>query len=210
MTQREARFTFNDEGFVIPVEGKGLNVTIIAAMDSRRGIGKNNEIPWNVSADMQQFKRLTTGNPVIMGRSTFESLGCKPLPKRLNIVLSRDPMYVEKFNEVTNLKFNTDLADAVAYTELYFQNQRMIEDDNTSRFNDHNQVFIIGGAQIYAKALELNLVNDMVLTRFSTHDLCDTFFPLFDRTQFLEPVTRSHDLDIVTTMQFEYWQRKQN
>ena len=68
-------------------------VTIIVAMTKNRTIGKNNQIPWHLSEDLKNFKRITTNNTVIMGRKTFDSIG-KPLPNRNNIVISRTPQEI--------------------------------------------------------------------------------------------------------------------
>ena len=67
-------------------------ISFVAAMGKNRVIGKNNSLPWAMPADMKRFKELTMGKPVIMGRKTFESIGV-PLPKRMNIILTRDHDY---------------------------------------------------------------------------------------------------------------------
>ncbi|ODP98348.1 diacylglycerol kinase [Salinivibrio sp. ML323] len=69
-----------------------MRVSLVAAMANDRVIGKNNQMPWHLPADLAWFKRTTLGHPVVMGRKTFESIG-RPLPKRPNIVISRDPDY---------------------------------------------------------------------------------------------------------------------
>ncbi|KKA45082.1 MULTISPECIES: type 3 dihydrofolate reductase [Salinivibrio] len=67
-----------------------MRISLVAAMANDRVIGKNNQMPWHLPADLAWFKRTTLGHPVVMGRKTFESIG-RPLPKRPNIVISRDP-----------------------------------------------------------------------------------------------------------------------
>ncbi|HEY5790823.1 MAG TPA: dihydrofolate reductase, partial [Gammaproteobacteria bacterium] len=69
-----------------------MQLALIAALDRNRLIGRDNALPWHLPADLQHFKRLTLGKPVLMGRRTWESLG-RPLPGRHNIVLSRDPAF---------------------------------------------------------------------------------------------------------------------
>ena len=65
-----------------------MNIDMIWAQDKNGGIGKNGTLPWNISEDLQNFKKVTWGHPIIMGRKTWESLPFKPLPNRRNIVLS--------------------------------------------------------------------------------------------------------------------------
>ena len=71
-------------------------ISLIAAMDQNRLIGKGNCLPWRLPADMRHFRKLTLGKPVVMGRRTFESIG-KPLAKRTNIVLTRDPAFQRRW-----------------------------------------------------------------------------------------------------------------
>jgi dihydrofolate reductase len=190
--QRKPRFGFNTHGNVIPIPNPGgKNVTIIAAMDAKRGIGKNNGIPWAISPDMQQFKRLTMSHPVVMGRKTWESMGSKPLPGRLNIVVTRDigKFYTElenRYHECTVAMPSLDLALAG------------IEDE---------QVFIIGGAEIYKQALELNLAHDMILTHFKHDAQCDTFFPELQERFWMGKSYSTHELSGGIYMRYEYWRR---
>ena len=69
-----------------------MTISLIAAMDKNRVIGKDNALPWQMPADLRRFRELTKGKPVIMGRKTFESIG-RPLPQRLNIIITRNPEY---------------------------------------------------------------------------------------------------------------------
>ena len=107
-------------------------INIIVAMAKNRVIGKNNELLWHIPEDLKRFKRLTIGHAVIMGRKTFESvlkrLG-KPLPERLNIVLTRDASYQREGCQVAqSIEKALELASG-------------------------KEVFIIGGAEVYAQAL---------------------------------------------------------
>jgi dihydrofolate reductase len=184
---RKPRFGFNTHGNVIPVSNPGgKNITIIAAMDSENGIGKDNQIPWAISPDMQQFKRLTTGHTVIMGRKTFESLNGKCLPDRVNIVITRDiPGFYAKYNH-TDLVALPSLEDALDATA-------------------DEQIFIIGGGEIYRQALDLNLAHDMILTRIQHNALCDTRFPTFNERDWFPPVHSTHQLSGGLSMRYEYW-----
>jgi dihydrofolate reductase len=187
--QRKPRFGFNTHGNVIPVPSPGgRNVTIIAAMDAKGGIGKNNDIPWNISPDMQQFKRLTTNHFVLMGRRTFASLNYKPLPNRMNVVMTSDIKKLYEDSPGTDIVGMFDLEAAVDAAD--------------------GQMFIIGGAQIYKQALELDLVCDMILTRINHDAQCDTFFPEFDKRAWLPPAYSTHDLSGGVTMRYEYWRRR--
>jgi dihydrofolate reductase/thymidylate synthase len=135
---------------------------IIAAVDTNDGLGKDNTIPWKCAADMQHFKTLTTNtsgsstlNAVIMGRVTWETLPIKPLPERINIVISR-----------------TKISDPVLqFSSLYEAHQYLCD-----RGDIENQ-FIIGGAQLYAEALQRNWAQTLHLTRIPGDYTCDTFFP---------------------------------
>ncbi|MCM8534953.1 MAG: dihydrofolate reductase [Lentisphaeraceae bacterium] len=129
--------------------------TIIAAMDRNRLIGVDNALPWRLSADLQNFKRLTTGNAIIMGRKTWDSLGkWKPLPNRHNIVITRNKDFSDEGCTVVN-----SLEEAIAKAG-----------DDTA--------FIIGGGQIYTLALEL--ADEMILTEVETEATGDAWFPEFD------------------------------
>jgi dihydrofolate reductase len=190
---RKPRFGFNTHGNVIPVPNPGgKNVTLIAAMDSCNGIGKNNQIPWAISPDMQQFKRLTTGHPVIMGRKTFDSFGGKSLPNRTNVVISRDRATMDRLEQQYN--------NVLVFASL---------EDALTAFSSDDQIFIIGGAEIYRQALELDLVHDMILTRISHDAQCDTFFPdIKAGPKWQRPVYSTHELSGGVTTRYEYWQSR--
>ena len=128
-------------------------MTIIAAMDKNRLIGKDNDLPWRLSADLQNFKKLTSGNAIIMGRKTWDSLG-RPLPNRKNIVLTRDP------------EFKAEGAVIV----------HNIEDAKEAA--GEMKSFIIGGGQIYSMSIEA--ADEMILTHVDTAVEGDAWFPEFD------------------------------
>ncbi len=106
-------------------------VSCIVAMDKNRVIGKKGQLPWRMPADLKRFKDITMGHPVIMGRKTFESIG-KPLGGRKNIVLSKNPDL-----KILGCSVLTELPQALGL------------------FPPEEEVFIIGGAQVYAQALSL-------------------------------------------------------
>jgi len=110
-------------------------VSAIVAMANDQVIGKDNDLPWYLPADLKHFKKVTSGHHIIMGRKCFESIG-KPLPKRTNIILSRNPYYVASNCIVTH---DLQLALEIAYDNK--------EDEA------FNEAFIIGGGEIYKAAL---------------------------------------------------------
>ena len=87
-------------------------VSIIVAMDDKRGIGKNNRLPWHIPEDLKRFKKLTSGHTIIMGRKTFESILSytgKPLPDRINMVITRNPDF-----KAEGVSINTSLEEALS------------------------------------------------------------------------------------------------
>ena len=138
--------------------------TLIAAVSENNAIGRNNELPWKLPEDLKFFKRTTLGKPVIMGRKTFEALG-KPLPGRLNIVLSRN----KELTLPDGVLLLGDISEATEYLE------------NSEEYKDLEQAFIIGGGQVYQQAMPL--AERMFITRVhTTVDDADAFFPVIDHT----------------------------
>lgn len=128
-------------------------ISLIVAMDEKRGIGKAGKLPWRLSSDLKRFRELTMGHHMIVGRRTFESIG-KPLPDRQMIVVTR------------NASFKPDgcLVAASVQAALALAQER-----------GETEVFVIGGAEIYAQTLD---VTDRVyLTHVHAEVDADTFFP---------------------------------
>jgi dihydrofolate reductase len=148
-----------------------LIVSLIAAMDNRRGIGIENRLPWRLSADLKRFRELTMGHHIVVGRKTFESIG-KPLPGRQMIVVTRDREFQAAGCDVCN-----SLAEAI--------------DLASSRGEE--EAFIIGGAQIYEQALPL--ADRFYLTLVDAIVEADTFFPAFDPQDWSERETVFHPAD---------------
>ena len=133
-------------------------MNIIVAMDERRGIGKNNLLPWNIPSDLKYFSKLTKGsgnNAVIMGRKTHQSIG-RLLPKRKNIILSTNPYYCVEDE-----------------AQLFFSYQDVINYLKTQNFDE---VWVIGGSSIYNLFLERD-VDNVYITQIPGDYSCDTFFP---------------------------------
>lgn len=129
-------------------------ISIIVAIAQNGTIGDKNALLWHIKEDMRFFRTTTSGHPVIMGRKTFESLGSKPLPKRKNIVITRSDVEFEGAFVAHSLE------EAIAMTD------------------DDAEVFIMGGAQIYAQALDI--ADRMYITRVERDYEGDTSFPEVD------------------------------
>ncbi len=135
-------------------------ISIIVAMGKNREIGLSNSLPWEIAGDLKHFKEKTLGKPVIMGQKTFESIG-KPLPGRMNIVLSRD----EEFNCSGCLK-----AESV--------------DDALDKAGEAEEVMIAGGESVYRQFLPL--ADRIYLTLIDADFEGDAFFPEYDTSEWIE------------------------
>lgn len=137
-------------------------ISLIAAVAENGVIGASGKIPWRLSTDMRRFKRLTIGKPVIMGRKTADSLGV-PLVDRTNIVLSSTELWEPGFVRVTSVEEAFDVAR------------------NVLREIGGDEIFVIGGGQIYAETIAL--ADRLYMTRVATAPEGDTRFPTFDEKQ---------------------------
>lgn len=135
-------------------------VSIIVATARNRAIGCANKLLWHISEDLRRFKDITTGHPVIMGRRTFESIG-RPLPNRTNVVVTRRKDYHPEGCVVAG-----SLVEAIGM------------------FPEEEEVFIIGGGQIYEQALPL--ADKIYLTLVHDYYDGDTFFPEWDPRDWTE------------------------
>lgn len=163
-----------------------MKISIIAAVGTHNELGKDNELIWNLPSDMLHFRETTRGHVVIMGRKTFESIG-KPLPGRQNIIITRDTTY------------RTEGADiAHSLTEAL---------EKVDKENYPEEVFIIGGAQIYTEALALA---DMLYITHIDKEFpqADTFFPTFDAEIFIETSREHHDQDERHAYPYDFVQYK--
>lgn len=160
-----------------------MTVTLVVAMGANRVIGADGALPWRLPEDLAHFKALTLGHPMIMGRATYESIG-RPLPGRTTIVITRQLDWTAEGVEVAA---SLDAALARA-TEL---------DD---------EVFVVGGGQVYAEVLERDLVDVLAVTRVAASPDGDTFFPRIDweawhevgRVPHVGPEPERTSFDIVT------------
>ena len=153
-----------------------MTLTLVVAMGSNRVIGVGGTLPWRLPEDLAHFKRLTLGHPIVMGRTTYESIG-RPLPGRTTIVVTRQHDWSTAGVEVAH-----SLDDAIA---------------RASELDD--EAFLVGGAQVYAEALERDLVDTMVVTRVRQAPEGDAWFPVIDWEGWHEVGTAPHaDFDVVT------------
>jgi dihydrofolate reductase len=134
-------------------------ISIIVAIDQSRAIGKDNKLLWHISEDLRHFNAITRGHPVIMGRKTWESLPIKPLPNRDNIIITLNEQYV------VNNAF------------IFHSLQHAIERIRMQKLSGYEEIFIIGGGQIYQQAMENNLVDRLYLTVVEGKHEADTYFP---------------------------------
>ena len=163
-----------------------MNITLVVAASDNNVIGKDNQLLWHLPKDMRFFKNTTWGLPIVMGRKTFESLGNKVLPGRLNLILSN-----QKNIKTNGATLVHSLQDAV----------------NLAAKQDYKQLMIIGGGQIYELALPL--AHTIMLTRVHTTIEGDAFFPTLNEdwvktesTFYNSDEKHSYSFDI------ECWQRK--
>ena len=131
-------------------------ITIIAAIAKNNALGKDNDLIWYLPGDLKRFKKTTTGHHILMGRNTFESIG-KPLPNRTSIIITKNEKYFKDGCLVAN-----SLEEAVELAK---------EDD---------QIFIIGGAQVYKYAMENNIGDTLDITLVHHEFEADVFFPEID------------------------------
>jgi dihydrofolate reductase len=155
-----------------------MKISLVVAMAENRVIGRDNQLPWRLSADLQHFKALTMGKPIIMGRKTWESLG-RPLPGRTNIVVTRDIGYQAEGCVVVH---SIEQALEVAAGS--------------------DEVMVIGGANLYRQLLDR--ADRLYLTLVRADVEGDTWFPEFDLTQWREVERESHLRDDKNEFDYEF------
>ena len=133
-------------------------VSLIVAISNNRAIGKDNQLIWQLPKDMKFFMDSTTSHPVIMGRKNYESIPEKyrPLRNRTNIIITRNKSFEANGCLVVN---------------------SIEESLRCMNFGDNEEIFVIGGGEIYKKFLELNLIDRMYITHIDEFFEGDTFFP---------------------------------
>ena len=153
-------------------------VSLIAAMDKNRAIGIENRLPWHLPADLQHFKRVTMGKPVIMGRNTYESIG-KPLPGRLNIVVTRDAAY-----QAPGCTLANSFEDAI------------------KKAGEQEEIMIMGGASFYEHTI--GKADRLYLTFVDTEVQGDAFFPAWNDAEWQEVERVSHQADDKNAFNYDF------
>lgn len=135
-------------------------ISIIAAIDEKRGLGKNNQLLFRIHGDMKRLKEITTGHPLVMGRKTFESIGRK-LPERTHIVITHDP------SSLQTLSYQPDVVVGSLEEGI----------EEAKKAQGSEEIFVFGGGQIFKEAIEKNLVDRFYLTVVKGEYDADVFFP---------------------------------
>ena len=161
-----------------------MKLSIIVAASENNVIGKDNDLPWRLSADLKHFKKITSGHCIIMGRNTYESIG-KPLPKRTNIVVTSN----------TSLNFEGCLM--VHSLEEAIKKAKEFEKE---------EAFIIGGATLYKACLDK--VDHIYLTRVHAQIAGDTFFPEIDFSKWKVASEEKHVADEKNQYDFTFFKLK--
>ena len=164
-------------------------LSVIVAIAHNRVIGLNNQMPWHLPADLAWFKKNTLNKPVIMGRKTFESIG-RPLPNRHNIVISRQ--IEPSDNKISNVSWVKSIDEAISLAQA----------------QQPDEVFIIGGGNIYQQVLPL--IDRLYLTHIDAELQGDTYFPDYLPEQWQVIYQQDHQADEKNSYpyQFEILQRK--
>lgn len=144
-----------------------MRKALIVAMSRNRVIGRNNALPWYLPGDLRYFKQATMGKPIIMGRKTWESIG-RPLPGRMNIVVTRDKAWQAPAGTVSDSSLAQAFVRATAQAEL----------------EDVDEVMVIGGGQIYADVLAQ--IDRMYVTQVHAEVEGDAYFPEVDWNEWEE------------------------
>ena len=163
-----------------------MNITLVVAASENNAIGKDNQLLWHLPKDLRFFKNTTWALPILMGRKTFESMGSRLLPGRLNIIISQQKgLNIEGAKVVNSIHEAIDIAAKENYKEL----------------------MVIGGGQIYEMALPI--ATKVWLTRVHTKIDGDTSFPTLG-SDWEKTLVESHQIDEkhIYSFDFECWQRK--
>jgi dihydrofolate reductase len=152
-------------------------ISIVVAISENHVIGKDNKLLWYLPNDLKHFKDITTGHTVIMGRKTYESVG-KPLPKRRNVIITRQDIAIEGC-EVAN-----SIETALALSK------------------DEEEVFIVGGAEIYKQSL--HLTNRIYLTIVHKEFDGDSFFPEINKNEWNEVYREDYQPDEKNSLPYSF------
>jgi dihydrofolate reductase len=146
-----------------------MRLSIVVAMDSNRLIGKDNGLPWHLPADLAFFKKLTTGNTILMGRKTFDSIG-RPLPNRRNIVITRNADI-----EIAGCEVVNSIEEALSLAQ------------------GETEVMVIGGAKLYQQILPI--ADRLYITQIESEFDGDTYFPSYNEAEWFQISLDSREPD---------------
>ena len=155
-----------------------MRLSIVVAMDDNRLIGKDNGLPWYLPADLAYFKKITTGNSILMGRKTYESIG-RALPNRRNIVITR--------NSETSFS-GCEVVDSI--------------DAALSITKNDNEVMVIGGASLCEQLLPE--VTRLYITKIEGKFKGDIFFPEYDKNKWYQVSCESHQPDAINKFVYHF------
>jgi len=155
-----------------------MRISLIVALARNRVIGRDNQLPWRLSADLQHFKRLTMGKPIVMGRKTCESIG-RPLPGRTNIVVTRDSSF-----------------SAAGCRVVHSIDEALVAAGGA------DEVMIMGGENLYSQLLPR--ADRLYLTEVQADVSGDAWFPEFDQTQWQELERESHRADEKNEFDYDF------
>jgi dihydrofolate reductase len=154
-----------------------MKVSIVVAISENHVIGKDNKLLWHIPNDLKHFKEITTGHTIIMGRKTYDSVG-KPLPKRRNIIITRQPITIEGCEVVSSIESALALCAG------------------------HDEVFIVGGAEIYKQSL--NLTDRIYLTIIHKEFEGDSFFPEISKVEWIEVSREDYQPDAKNPIAYSF------
>lgn len=152
-------------------------IALVVARGSNGVIGRDGNLPWRIRSDLQRFKAVTIGKPCIMGRKTWESLPLRPLPGRLNLVLTKDESYHES-EKANGCVVVTSLDEALSIA------REQAADDEV------NEICIIGGAAIFEAALPR--AKRLYITEVDAAPDGDVLFPAFNEADWTETLNEAH------------------
>ena len=155
-----------------------MRISLIVALARNRVIGRDNQLPWRLSADLQHFKGLTMGKPIVMGRKTYESIG-RPLPGRTNIVVTRDSSF-----------------SAAGCRVVHSIDEALVAAGGA------DEVMIMGGENLYSQLLPR--ADRLYLTEVQAEVSGDAWFPEFDQTQWQELERESHRADEKNEFDYDF------
>jgi dihydrofolate reductase len=156
-----------------------MHISLVAAMAANRVIGKDGQMPWHLPQELQHFKAITMGKPIVMGRRTFESIG-RPLPGRHNIVITRTPTGVD--------------ADVTLVTSV---------DDAIAAAGQADELMVIGGGEVYRQFLPI--ATSLYLTEIDLDIEGDTWFPEYDPEQWHRTLLREEKAQNGDRPGFKAW-----